>query len=79
MARALAPAFTAPVLPAGAEDLLAQKRLGEAMLMAISLIDSGLNGDTTQVAKGLALLRKLGLEDAARRTALEVLLLERRG
>ena len=50
-----------------------------AMLMAISLIDSGLKGDTTQVAKGLALLRKLGLEDAARRTALEVLLLERRG
>lgn len=79
MARALAPAFTNPVLPTGAEDLLAQKRLGEAMLMAISLIDTGLKGDTTQVAKGLALLRKLGLEDAARRTALEVLLLERRG
>jgi hypothetical protein len=79
MARAIAPAFSTPVLPPGADELLAQKRLGETMLMAIRLIDSGLKGDTAQVAKGLSLLRKLGLEDAARRTALELMLLERRG
>lgn len=79
MARAIAPAFTQPAIPAAAEDLLTQNRTGEAILLAVALIDTGLKGDLPRVAEGLALLRKLGLEDVARRTALELMLLERRG
>lgn len=79
MARAIAPAFTNPVPPEAARPLLEQKRVGEAILLAVSLVASGLHGDEAQVAQGLALLRELGLEDAARRTALELMILERRG
>ena len=79
MARAIAPAFTNPVLPEAARVLIEQKRVGEAILLAVSLVASGLHGDEAQVAQGLAVLRELGLEDAARRTALELMILERRG
>lgn len=79
MARAIAPAFLAPAPPAAATVLIEQGRIGEALLMAISLIETGLQGELTKVTEGLSLLRALGLEDAARRTALELMLLERRG
>jgi hypothetical protein len=36
-------------------------------------------GEDRAVTEGLALLRALGLESAARRTALELMILERRG
>ena len=36
-------------------------------------------GDLRGVTEGLSLLRRAGLEDVARRTALELMLLERRG
>ena len=66
-------------LAEAARVLIEQKRVGEAILLAVSLVASGLHGDETQVAQGLAVLRELGLEDAARRTALELMILERRG
>ena len=47
--------------------------------MAMARIDTGLQGELGKVTEGLALLRALGLEDVARRTALELMLLERRG
>lgn len=82
LGRAIAPAFapgTPAPLPDGAEALLDQRRTGEAILLAIRSIDQGLTGQSDQIARGLALLRRLGLEDTARRTALEAMLLERRG
>lgn len=79
MARAIAPAFTKPELPADVAELVAQKRIGEAILQAILRIDAGLQGEVSKVNEGLATLRVLGLEDVARRTALQVMLLERRG
>ena len=81
MARAIAPAFstTAFTLSDDARLLIDQKRVGEAMLMAMARIDTGLQGELGKVTEGLALLRALGLEDVARRTALELMLLERRG
>ena len=79
MARAIAPAFTDPQLPADISELIAQKRVGEAMLQAIIRIESGLRGELVKVTEGLSVLRKLGLEDIARRTALQLMLLERRG
>ena len=79
LGRALAPAFTDPKPAPEALVLLDQKRLGEAVLKAIDGIGRGVQGDLHGVTEGLSLLRQVGLEDVARRTALELMLLERRG
>ncbi|WP_299294681.1 hypothetical protein [uncultured Tateyamaria sp.] len=50
--------------------------LGDALLRTIALTQLGGAGDVAQLTTGLATLRALGLEDVARRTALQVLLLE---
>ncbi|MCC5969718.1 MAG: hypothetical protein JJU15_07195 [Pararhodobacter sp.] len=52
-------------------------RLGEEVLL--TLISLGSASDPRMMTDGLALLRYVGLEDIARRTALQSLLLERRG
>ncbi len=54
-----------------------QKQLGESILTLLALLESGLNGDAKALQDALATLRALGLEDTARRAALQVLLLER--
>ncbi|WP_343078901.1 hypothetical protein [Ostreiculturibacter nitratireducens] len=59
--------------------LLKEKRLGEAILRAIEKVTEGAKGDLREVTDGLALLRSVGLETTARRAALELMLLERRG
>ncbi|MCF6272491.1 MAG: hypothetical protein L3J37_04750 [Rhodobacteraceae bacterium] len=51
--------------------------IGEVILRALSLLASGKNGDPAEVQAGLFLLRKLGLEDAARRAAIQLLLIPR--
>lgn len=79
MGRAIAPAFADAAPSAEAQELLEAGRLGEALLLAIDRIGRGVQGDLRGVTEGLALLRRVGLEDVARRTALELLLLERRG
>lgn len=79
LARAIQPAFTAPQLPEDVTELLAQNRVGEAILQAMLRIDSGLHGEMVKLTEGLSILRRLGLEDVARRTALQMMLLERRG
>lgn len=79
MARGIAPAFLAPALAPEAETMLQERRPGEALLLALDAVDRGVRGDPRGVAEGLSLLRRLGLEGVARRTALELLLLERRG
>ena len=79
LSRAIAPAFVRPAPPADLMALLAENRLGEAILHAVDRIQRGLQGDLRGVTEGLALFRHVGLEDLARRTALELVLLERRG
>ena len=79
MSRAIAPAFLAPQVTEEADTLLKDRRVGEALLLAMDDLGRGVTGDPRGVAEGLSLLRRLGLEDAARRVALELLLLERRG
>jgi hypothetical protein len=64
-------------LPQTVADRLAQGRIGEELLRA--LIRIGASNDPRMLAEGLTLLRHLGLEDIARRTALQALLLDRRG
>ena len=79
LGRAIAPAFLRPAPGPQFTDLADQRRLGEAVLLAIDLIGRGVQGDLSGVTVGLAFLRGAGLEDTARRTALELILLERRG
>ena len=79
LGRAIAPAFTAPAPSPEALVLLDQGRVGEAILMAIDRVGRGVQGDLHGVTEGLSLLRHVGLEDVARRTSLELMLLERRG
>ncbi len=71
--------FAAGEAPVRLRSLLADNRLGEAVLRAMSLLTSGANGDLDEVSDALALFRAVGLEETARRAALEYLLLERRG
>lgn len=79
LGRAIAPAFLRPVPTADFARLNDQRRLGEAILLAVDRIGRGVQGDLAAVTEGLAFLRHVGLEDIARRTALELMLLERRG
>lgn len=79
MGRAIAPAFLDSALPPEAQTLLDEGRVGEAILWGMGRIATGVQGDLRGVTEGLALLRKAGMEDVARRTALQLMLLERRG
>ena len=49
------------------------------IIVAIDNIGRGVQGDLRGVTEGLSLLRLVGLESVARRTALELMILERRG
>ncbi|WP_415920398.1 hypothetical protein [Tateyamaria sp. SN6-1] len=53
--------------------------LGAALIDTVALAHAGSAGDVSRFATALATLRALGLEDVARRTALQTLLLEDRG
>lgn len=78
LAAAVATAFgPSPLLPEGQAGRLSEGRLGEEILSL--LIRLGGPGDPRALAEGLASLRALGLEDIARRTALQSLLLARNG
>ena len=68
-------ADTAP--PQVYADLLAEGRLGEALLRILPVFDAGVAGDARSVTDALLVLRRAGLADTARRTALELLLLDR--
>lgn len=54
-------------------------RKGEMLLAAIDDITEGAKGDYRRVENGLKLLRRVGLETVARRSALELVVLERNG
>lgn len=79
MARAIQPAFLTPQLSDETTSLLEGKRYGEALLLAIEEVQRGVEGNPAGVTRGLSLLREAGLESVAQRTALELLILERRG
>ncbi len=78
-AAAIAEGFAAASPPTRLAALVAAGRTGEAILRALSLVNDGASGDYAQVTDGLALLRQAGLEDIARRAALQMLILDRRG
>lgn len=79
LGRAIANAFRTPAPSEEAQALLDGNRKGEAIIVAIENIGRGVQGDLRGVTEGLSLLRLAGLESMARRTALELMILERRG
>ncbi|MGB3147818.1 MAG: hypothetical protein WBA91_08685 [Paracoccaceae bacterium] len=77
---AVSAAFTEGALPdENAQRLLDEGKVGEALLNAIAQVTEGARGDLRQITSGLVLLRHIGMESVARRAALELTLLERRG
>ncbi len=68
-------ADTAP--PQVFADLVADKKLGEALLRALPLFDAGVAGDARSVTDALLVLHRAGMDDVARRAALQLLLLNR--
>ncbi len=77
-ARAIADGFAPGAQPP--DDLrraLDRGHLGEVILRAIAQLDSGARGNAEALSGALATLRAVGLEDTARRAALQVMLLER--
>lgn len=79
LARAISAAFRAPAVSDEARALLDGNRKGEAIIAAIDHIGRGVQGDLRGVTEGLSILRLTGLDSVARRTALELMILERRG
>lgn len=70
---AIVRSFSGEAVPQYLSDMSKDERLGEAILRAMSLSASG---DSSAIQNGLAFLRSVGLEDTARRTALQLVLLE---
>lgn len=60
-----------PAMP----DRLSGHPLGETILMALQLLESGAHGNLGDLTNALLGLRRLGLEDVARRAALQLLIL----
>ncbi len=79
ISRTLKTAFETGSAPNDLAPLLANDQLGKAILKAILLLDKGAGGDLEDARKALTLFRMVGLEDTARRAALQLMLLDRRG
>ncbi len=77
--RAIADAFHGAGVPQEYTTMLARGQLGEVILNAMALMSDGAAGDLTALTEALATLRAVGLEDTARRAALQVALLDIRG
>jgi hypothetical protein len=64
---------------AAAQALLDEARRGELLLRALERLQGGGAADPVAVAEALMQLRAAGQVGVARRTALQILLLDRRG
>ncbi len=58
-------------------DMARNNRMGEAILRVLVLLEDGAAGDPVSLTQALATLQAFGLEDTARRAALQIVLLER--
>jgi len=78
MARAISDGFADSARPpATIQRLLRSGQLGEAILRAMILMDSGASGNPADLTAALATFRAIGMEDIARRAGLQLMLLER--
>ncbi len=67
--------FRRDSIPVRLQSLMAENRLGEAILRAMELFVSGARGDLDELTDALAFLRAVGLEETARRAAIELIIL----
>jgi hypothetical protein len=74
----IADVFSGTSMPDRYARMVAEDRIGEALLRASLVLGDG-TGDLDDIQDALSLFRALGLETVARRTALELMILERRG
>ena len=79
LAEAITEGFTTSTLPENLSRPVADGRIGEAILMAMDVMENGAEGDLDDVTASIAFLRSLRLEDVARRYALQLMLIDRRG
>ncbi|SMP23693.1 hypothetical protein [Shimia sagamensis] len=77
--RAIADAFHDAGVPQEISSMLARGQLGESLLTAMELMNDGAAGNLGALTEALATFRAVGLEDTARRAALQVALLDTRG
>ena len=77
--RAIADAFHGAGVPQEISTMLARGQLGEVILAAMTLMEDGALGNLAALTEALAIFRAVGLEDTARRAALQTLLLDLRG
>jgi hypothetical protein len=75
--QAVADAFHGAGVPQSLSNRLARGHLGEVILQAMDLFAEGAAGDLRALTSALATFRAVGLEDTARRAALQVLILKR--
>ncbi len=72
--QAIHTAFTQPRVPVSTQALLAQGKLGEAILTAILQFEKGAEGDMQDLLESLSTFLLVGLEDIACRAAISVYL-----
>ena len=74
---AIQAAFAGAPAPVELQNLVANGKTGEAMLRAITLFNEGFAGEARSLTDALALFLLLDLDDVARRTSLELMILDR--
>lgn len=74
-AAAIADGFRSDIVPARLQAMLDDGRRGEAILRGIALAADGAAGDLDKLSAAVALFRAAGLEEVARRFALDALIL----
>ncbi|SFE08451.1 hypothetical protein [Roseivivax sediminis] len=74
-AAALAAGFAPGAESSALTAMAGENRLGEAILRAMALFGSGADGNGNDLSEALGTLRALGLEDTARRAALQLAIL----
>ena len=75
--QAIQEAFDSTPPPPELQSRVDDGKLGEALLRAIALFEAGSEGDLRSVTDALSLFRSVGLEDVARRAALQLMILDR--
>ena len=75
---AIQAAFNGTPPPDVLQQLVKDGKLGEALLRAVAVFHAGYSGDNRSLTEALALFRSVGLEDLARRSALQLIILDRR-
>jgi hypothetical protein len=78
IASAIRDAFEGAAVSGPTADLLAKGRVGEAVLQALHMLMDPAPSDPNRIRTALFTLRQAGLEQEARRIALQILILDRR-